>query len=87
MSDQIAVVMLDELAKGDVLSTALRVICNPDESRGGVEDGEYKLAFADILSIGECNKSIFLAQLEEPFGVAFLEFLAHQCLFSFRSSM
>ena len=60
MSDQIAVVMLDELAKGDVLSTALRVICNPEESRGAVEDGEYKLAVADILSIGEYHKSIFL---------------------------
>ena len=58
MSDQIAVVMLDELAEGGVLSTALRVICNPEESRGAVEDGEYKLAFADIHSIGEYHKSI-----------------------------
>ena len=54
-----AVVMLDELAEGGVLSTALRVICNPEESRGAVEDGEYKLAVADILSIGEYHKSIF----------------------------
>ena len=51
--------MLDELAEGGVLSTALRVICNPEESRGAVEDGEYKLAVADILSIGEYHKSIF----------------------------
>ena len=30
-----------------------------------LEDGEYKLAFADILSIGECNKSIFLDTYKE----------------------
>ena len=44
----------------DVLSTALRVICKPEDLEGGFENVEYNLAFVDILSVGGKNKAIFL---------------------------
>jgi hypothetical protein len=76
MSDQSAVVMMDEFAEGDVLCDALRVICKPDESRGGVDDGAYQLAFAEILSIGESNKAILLEtyKAKETVGAYVLEY-------------
>ena len=52
--------MCEEIAIIDVLSTALRVICKPEDLEGGFENVEYNLAFVDILLVGGKNKAIFL---------------------------
>ena len=58
--------MREEIAIIDVLSTALRVICKPEDLETGiVENVEYNLAFVDILSVGEENKAIFLDLFKE----------------------